>query len=407
MIKISPPDLHDTQREVINCPLREIVLICGRRWGKTRLGIVKAIFGAPHHRGALAGARIWWIAPTFAVATTAWRIAKQVAAQLPGYTPREADRCIQFTTSGGELWFKSADRPDNLRGEGLDGLVIDEADFVEPRKTAHVGELYHEILKPALLDRKGWALIISTPNLENSWLHKLFKEEHPERRSFHFTTYDNPFIPKAELDGLKETVSEIAFRREILAEWVTGHGAYVKPEWVRRISCLPSKEAAQAEKYMAVDLAVSEKSSADYTAIVVVARTPLAWYVIDAHRFRASFVDILSKIISIAKAHEPEVVAIEEVQSQAWVVQELKRITSLPVKGVKPIKDKVRRFEPIAGRYEQGLIYHLDSLPPEFENEVLAFPESLHDDFVDALSYAIDASGGGEKLRFYEWASLV
>ena len=67
---------------------------------------------------------------------------------------------------GGSITVKSADDPDSLRGVGLDGLVFDEAAFA--RREAWVNGL-----RPALADRQGWAVFLSTPCGQN-WLHDLF-----------------------------------------------------------------------------------------------------------------------------------------------------------------------------------------------------------------------------------------
>ena len=83
-------------------------------------------------------------------------------------------------------------------------------------------------------------------------------------------------------------------------------------------------------------------------------------------------------------------IAIEQVAYQAVVVQELLRNTTLPIKGVTPDRDKLTRAQPIALRYEQGLVHHHD-LPSWFEDELLAFPQAEHDDAVDALVYAYQA----------------
>ena len=58
------------------------------------------------------------------------------------------------------------------------------------------------------------------------------------------------------------------------------------------------------------------------------------------------------------------------------------------MRGVRPDKDKVTRFMPLAARYESGVICHARGLSPAFEDELLAFPVGEHDDQVDALSYA-------------------
>ena len=148
-MRIVMPYLHPAQQEVFNDPTRFQVLVCGRRWGKTRLAVVKGL------TELLNGKRVWWVAPTYAVSGIGWRLLKTVASGIQGVEVREADRMVRFGATG-EFWFKTAERPDNLRGEGLDLLLMDEADFIDE-------EVWTEVLRPALSDRLGRAMFISTP----------------------------------------------------------------------------------------------------------------------------------------------------------------------------------------------------------------------------------------------------
>jgi predicted phage terminase large subunit-like protein len=86
-------------------------------------------------------------------------------------------------------------------------------------------------------------------------------------------------------------------------------------------------------------------------------------------------------------------IAVEQTQYQAAVVQELARTTQLPVRGVRPDRDKLSRFLPLLTRYEQRLVRHDPAkVPAWFREELLAFPEGRNDDGVDALAYAWQAA---------------
>ena len=129
-LKIQLPPLHrgrdniSGQQLVADCPARFIVCICGRRWGKTVQGIHKCIKGALSKPNGM----FWWVGPSHPeiMASRAWPLLKQLANQIPGCVVHEADRYISLP-NGSEVWVKSADNPDSLRGPGLDGLVMDEA----------------------------------------------------------------------------------------------------------------------------------------------------------------------------------------------------------------------------------------------------------------------------------------
>lgn len=387
---LRPPTLHPRQAEIARHPARYKVLVCGRRWGKTRLGAWLAL------RTATGGKRVWWVAPTYAQASIAWRLVRPMAMQLPGAYAREVDRVV-LLPGGGEIWFKSSDQRDNLRGEGMDLLVMDEADF-QPV------EVWEQVLRPALADRKGAAFFVSTPNVENGWFHDLYRrgERHePDWASWSFPSETNPFLDPAEIATARAQVPDIVARREFGAEFVSAGGARVNAAWLRRGT--PPDGLAVV---MGVDLAISTKQDADYTAAVVMGRdesTGCVW-VLDAQRTRASFHQVLEFVGRLAHTWSPTTVAIEQVQFQAAVIQELLRTTALPVEGVRPDKDKLTRFQPLEARYEQGLVWHADTLAPDFERELLSFPVGAHDDLVDAAAYAwsrlADAGGAIESLHW-------
>jgi predicted phage terminase large subunit-like protein len=155
------------------------------------------------------------------------------------------------------------------------------------------------------------------------------------------------------------------------------------------------------ETVMGVDLAISTREGADYTAAVVLGKQNGNTYVVHASRTRAGFQGSVDFIRSIAYRYKPTIVAIENVQYQAAVVEQLLRDTTLPIVGIKPDKDKVTRFLPLSVRYEQGLVWHNENLE-EYEDELLSFPEGMHDDLVDAAANAykqLGAGGSGPRVR--------
>lgn len=187
-----------------------------------------------------------------------------------------------------------------------------------------------------------------------------------------------------DLSRIRSTIGE----REFIALYQQRpsplEGALFRRDWIMR----GKSPRSGTRVAMGVDLALSTRTSADYTAIVVMARDEFGkLYVLDAVRERVDFPGALRLIRLMADKWSPKAIAIEQVAYQAVVVQELLRQTTLPIRGVTPDKDKVTRAQPLALRYEQGLVYH-EELPSWFEDELLSFPQGLHDDSVDAAVYA-------------------
>ena len=189
------------------------------------------------------------------------------------------------------------------------------------------------------------------------------------------------------LINIRQTIGEREFAALYQQRPAPLEGALFRRDWIGRNRC----PRAGYRIAMGVDLALSLKTGADYTAIVVVARDEFGKiYVLDAVRDRVDFPTALSLIRLMADKWKPARIAIEQVAYQAVVVQELLRSTTLPIKGVTPDRDKLTRAQPIALRYEQGQVHHHD-LPSWFEDELLSFPNAEHDDSVDALVYAYQA----------------
>jgi len=174
----------------------------------------------------------------------------------------------------------------------------------------------------------------------------------------------------------------------------------VRREWIR-YGEPPSREKLRV--YQGVDLAISTRQGGDYTAIATVGRDDEGRiWVLDVVRHQGPFYTVLQLIRQQAERWQPERIAVEAVQYQIAVVQELMRTTTLPVFPVKPDKDKVTRFLPLSARYQQGLVWHAFNLSREFEAELLEFPTGRHDDQVDALVYAFESMSRLTGLSYEE-----
>jgi predicted phage terminase large subunit-like protein len=191
----------------------------------------------------------------------------------------------------------------------------------------------------------------------------------------------------AEIERQRLILPSVVFAQEYLAEYVDRGAAKIKREWLKI-----DNTKKPVTFYMGVDLAISQKETADYTALVVIGLTEdKEVVVVDAFRDRMTFVNIGAKVIEYANKLNPKVIAIENNQAQAWLVQELKRNTTLNVVGMRADRDKVIRFQPVEARYERREVFHYGTLPPEFTEELLSFTgtaQDKHDDYVDALGYA-------------------
>ncbi len=229
-IRITLPKLHASQRIVRDSPARFKVLACGRRWGKTLLGVALCV------ESAVRGGHAWWIAPTFPIASIGWRAIRKLVKQIPYSEIREGDR-MAILPGGGWIQVRSADNPDSLRGEGLDLAVFDECAF-------QVEEAWTEAVRPALSDRKGKALFISTPQGRN-WFWRLWARGQEDTAgdwaSWQFPTKDNPHIDPTEVDAAKAGLPERIYAQEYEADFSLSEGVFF-PEWSEAKHVIPARE---------------------------------------------------------------------------------------------------------------------------------------------------------------------
>lgn len=332
---------------------------------------------------AWCGGRVLWVSPVYRQSEEAFSTTKRLLSPVPVVTVRESTRETRFP-SGGLIRFASGDSPDHLRGgDGWDLIVGDE--------WAYANAALWETLRPSLSERRGHGLFISSPRLSHDHWRALVDrgnlenvDRDPEWKSWTLPTSGAPHINPTEIENARRSMGTLAFQREYEAQFVGAEGARVHPEWIRT-GDIP----AGMRVTMGVDLAISTKSSADWTACVALARaTDGTVYVIGADRIRGGFDAVLAFIVRCATRWSPATIAVEQVAYQVAAVQTLLRDTTLPVQGVAPKGDKLSRFVGLEARYEHGQVVHAKGLPPEFTDELLSFPVGPNDDFVDAMSLA-------------------
>lgn len=203
--------LHDTQRTVATDPTRFRILCAGRRWGKSTLAQLIVLKWATEKPGLF-----WIISPTYKQSKQIhWRGLKQIIPRDWIEKTNEVELSITLK-NGAVIELKGAENPDALRGVKLRGLVIDEIASIR-----NWDWLWSEVLRPTLTDYAAPALFISTPKGFNHFF-DLFQQgqgDSPDYKSWRFTSYDNPFIPKEEIDAARQELTEDVFAQEYMADF--------------------------------------------------------------------------------------------------------------------------------------------------------------------------------------------
>lgn len=191
------------------------VYVLHRRAGKTVLSSMNLIRAAQMHTGKSLG-QFAYIAPFLKQAkTNMWSLLKQRVEPLRrvgGVDISEGELLLRFA-NGSIIRLFGADNADALRGIRLNGVTIDEVAQVEP-------SVWDEIVQPALSDELGWADFIGTPKGINLFSQLYFQAEGKKGWSRHlYTVHQTQAIDPAEMERLKASMSDTAWRREYLCDF--------------------------------------------------------------------------------------------------------------------------------------------------------------------------------------------
>jgi hypothetical protein len=103
-----------------------------------------------------------------------------------------------------------------LRGRSLGGVVLDEAAFMD-------SAVWFEVLRPALADKQGWALFISTPEGTASWFYDLWnyaaEPESTDWDRWSYTTIQGGNVPAEEVEAARGQLDPRTFRQEFEASF--------------------------------------------------------------------------------------------------------------------------------------------------------------------------------------------
>lgn len=375
--------LHPGQVQVHNHPSRFKVLDCGRRWGKTRLGVMECM-GA-----AVVGKRAWWVAPSYKMSEVGWRPLRRLAAQIPGAEVRKVDRQV-ILPGGGEVSVRSADNPDSLRGEGIDYVVLDECAFMAEMA-------WSEALRPALADRLGKALFISTPKGRN-WFWYLWQRGQDggdEWHSWRFTSYDNPHIADSEIDAAKATLPDRVFRQEFLAEFIDDAGGVFRGV----VAAATAKHQDGRQPGHDYCIGVDWGKHNDFTVLSVIDMTAKELCYLDRFN-QIDYALQTGRLKALASRFQPVTIIAESNAMGEPIIEQLQR-DSLPVQPFKTTNaTKTAVIDALAMAFEQGAIkivaddvlvnelqaYEMERLPSGMLR--YSAPEGLHDDCVMSLALA-------------------
>lgn len=387
------------QEEVWRDPARFQVIAAGRRTGKTEYSAYRLLVAALQATDKQS--KTFYVAPTQQQARDVmWDKLMEL-----GHSVIKSHHINNMTITllnDQTIFLKGADRPDTMRGVKTNLVVLDEYGIMKP-------ETWDVVLEPTTADLQAPVVFVGTPDGRN-WFYDLYTEaklgDDPDWSAHHFTSYDNPYINREEIDRAKRTKSSYSFKQEYLASFEARGSEAFKEEWIS----YQDSEPKGGEFLIAGDLAGFEEagkkknsSRRDNTCFALVkvgdfedSKGKYNWWIKDMVVGRWTTDETARKFFSMVTFNHPTGVGIERgIAKQAVMspISDLQRkhnkyfnIQEL-THGNKKKSDRI--IWALQGRFENGNIrLNKGEWNDQFLDELFQFPSPLtHDDMPDALAY--------------------
>lgn len=379
------PRRHPGQERVLQDAARFNVLACGRRWGKTTLGVDLLV------PPALGGKPVAWFAPTYKMLTEVWREVRRVFVEATERVNAQEHRLELVTGGVVDMW--SLDTPGTARGRRYGRVVLDEAAMV-----ADLEDAWNAVVRPTLVDFKGDAWFLSTPKGYGYFrtLYELGQDpERPEWASWQMPTKSNPHIDADEVEAARLLLPERTFEQEFLAQFLEDGGSIFRR--VREAATATRQESKQdGHRYV---FGVDWGKLNDFTVVAVVDSTTKELVALDRSN-RVDYALQVGRLTALWEKFTPDAIYAEQNSMGEPLIEELQR-KNLPVQPFQTTNaSKAQVIDGLALAFERGELGILDD--PVLIGELQAYqaerlpsgllrygaPEGMHDDCVIALALA-------------------
>jgi hypothetical protein len=377
---------HEKQKEIHNSIINEsykyYILNIGRQFGKTMLGINQMLYWAINHKGC----NIAWVTPIYKQSKKVFDEMEKVTKTSGLFEYNRSD--LTITGFNSQIQFFSGERPDNIRGNTFDYLIVDEMAFTRP-------ELWSEVLSATVLVKGKKVIFISTPKGKNHFYQLSLQPNYDNRyKYFHYSSYDNPMIDAEDLEERKRSLPKHIFEQEYLAKFIDNASGLFK-----NVDSCVIKTAERTQKlFGGLDIGRAD----DYTVLTILNKNYQMIYV---QRWRQQeWSKIIDEVATKIREYNAEIFV--EVNNQGDVFFEMLQnkvynniqpyVTTTATKPIM-IEDLAVHFEnkDIGILNENWLVDELNAFTYIYNEKTrrvqYGAPQGVHDDGVMSLALAVQS----------------
>lgn len=325
---------------------------------------------------------------------------------------------LVFKKHGARITVASSDQ--SIRGirhneHRPDLIICDDVEDVQSTKTREGRDKTYHWLQGEVIpagDRNTRLIIVGNLLHEDSLLMRIKDAISQEKARGIFKEY--PLLDKNDVclwpgkypdtkaieDEKLKVASDVSWQREYLLRIIPSDDQVIYPEWIQYYDDLPGVDhSGYRGTYAGVDLAISTKDSADYTAIVSAQvysrREKMRMYILpnpisQKLNFPAQ-VDLLKNIKNTTMPNRSDALFVESVAYQEALPQMLE-MQGITAEAIKPKGDKRTRLALTSTAIKSGIIKFPRKGCEELIQQLVGFGVEKHDDIADAFSLLVNAT---------------
>lgn len=227
------------QKDFLDCGKDRRLFVAGRRVGKSMSAAWLALWYALTHKNE----DVLILAKAKRQAMELFKTVKDQlrAAEDNGIDqsqwgiPRTTRTVIEFDNGSRLVCLPVGRDGSNIRGYGADLLIVDEAAFIKD-------EIFQEVLAPFLAVGDSTFVMTSTPLGKKGFFYDKYdaareaerKGEEPRYYVEHAETSDNPYVKDEFIEEMRDALTPMQFKQEILGQFVEDADSYFTTEEVLR-----------------------------------------------------------------------------------------------------------------------------------------------------------------------------
>ena len=281
---------YEFQKQIIDDILTKddmfYTMVCGRQIGKTLLLINMLLYyGINFPRTTLL-----WVSPYYSMAV---KVLSQIIDAIE-FTPitKEANKSEKIISlvNGTRIYFRSAEKPETIRGLSIDYAFLDEAQDISD-------DAFNKAILPTLTAKGKKCLIAGTPKTKN-WFYQYFQRNEPNYNSYTAPSSISPFVSEEFLEEQRLSLPPAIFEQEFEAKWQEGDGEVFSN--IDGVCILDEWGSTKDRTYGGLDIGTKQ----DYSVLTILDRNGRTLHI---WRERGlEYTQIVDKVVYLCKQYKTE-----------------------------------------------------------------------------------------------------